>query len=127
MSKQGTKSKNLRLSFNAWQELRFVKFKLVASTYSEVLRKVLDEYNGKDLSDDVRSKPPTDSGDSMKKLERDESDKTIVVTPEIHEELNAIKNEYIMDKGFVSRGPSAVSISDILLDLLSKFKIKHKL
>jgi hypothetical protein len=104
-----------------------VKFKLVASTYSEVLRKVLDEYNGKDLSDDVRSKPPTDSGDSMKKLERDESDKTIVVTPEIHEELNAIKNEYIMDKGFVSRGPSAVSISDILLDLLSKFKIKHKL
>ncbi len=127
MSKQSTKSKNLRLSFNAWQELRLVKFNLVASTYSEVLRKVLDEYNGKDLSDDVRGKPPTDSGDTIKKSVKDESDKTIVVTPQIHEQLNAIKNEYIMDKGFVSRGPSAVSISDILLDLLSKFKLKHKI
>ena len=52
----------------------------------------------------------------------DQSDKTIVVSGEIHEKLHDIKNEYMIEKGYASRGPNAVSISDILIELLDIFQ-----
>ncbi len=110
------RGKNLRLSYTTWQELRRLKFRLGASTYSEVLEKVFNLYD-KPFSDDIRVKPPTDMGDVA-----DHSDKTIVISPELHKRLHDIKNEYMLSKGYSSRGPSAVSISDILFELLIQFK-----
>ena len=121
-------SKNLRLSFPAWQELRLVKFRMKLPTYSEVLEKVLSEYKGENsLSDDVRMKAPSDSGDFDSIKDMNKADKTIVVSEKIHTGILDMKNEYMIAKGFASRGPNAVSISDIMLDLLKKFKDKHKI
>ncbi len=121
-------NKNLRLSFPAWQELRLVKFRMKLTTYSEVLEIVLGEYKGESsLSDDVRIKHPSDEGDYASVDDLNKADKTIVVSEKIHNGIIDMKNEYMLAKGFASRGPNAVSISDILLDLLKKFKQKHKI
>lgn len=121
-------SKNLRLSFPAWQELRLVKFRMKLKTYSEVLEIVLGEYKGESsLSDDVRIKHPSDGGDFASVDDMNKADKTIVVSEKIHNGIVDMKNEYMLAKGFASRGPNAVSISDILLDLLKRFKQKHKI
>ncbi|OLS28184.1 MAG: hypothetical protein HeimC2_08390 [Candidatus Heimdallarchaeota archaeon LC_2] len=121
-------SKNLRLSFSAWQELRLIKFRMKLTTYSELLEIVLNEYKGESsLSDDVRMKPPTDGGDLESIKDMNKADKTIVVSEKIHNGILDMKNEYMIAKGFASRGPNAVSISDIMLDLLKKFKDKHQI
>ncbi|MFV2013931.1 MAG: hypothetical protein ACC656_00750 [Candidatus Heimdallarchaeota archaeon] len=122
-------SKNMRLSFPAWQELRLVKYRLKdADTYSDVLERLLKEYKDQEsLSDDVRVKSPTDKGDLVSNEGFNKADKTIVVNLSIHNAILDLKNEYMIAKGFTSRGPTAVSVSDILLDLLRKFKEKHKI
>ncbi len=121
-------NKNLRLSFPAWQELRLVKFKMKLTTYSEVLEIVLGEYKGESsLSDDVRMKAPSDGGDLSSLEGLNKADKTIVVNEKIHNGILDMKNEYMIAKGFASRGPNAVSVSDILLDLLKKFRETHKI
>lgn len=121
-------NKNLRLSFPAWQELRLVKFRMKLSTYSEILAIVLGENKGESaLSDDVRIKAPSDDGGFGSDEDLNKADKTIVVSEKIHNDILDLKNEYMIAKGFASRGPNAVSISDILLDLLKRFKKKHKI
>jgi hypothetical protein len=98
------------------------------TTYSEVLEIVLGEYKGeKSLSDDVRIKAPSDDGGFISDDDLNKADKTIVVSEKIHNDILDIKNEYMLAKGFASRGPTAVSVSDIMLDLLKKFKDKHKI
>lgn len=117
-------NKNLRLSYDAWNELRRLKFRNNEDSYSTVLKKVFANYKGKKpLSDDVRSKVPSDFGDSNSV---DRSDKTIVVASDVHQELIAIKTEYMLRKGYSSRGPHAVSVSDILLDLLRSYQTTLK-
>ncbi len=120
-----SRGKNLRLSYNAWQQLRKLKFKLGAESYSDVLEKVFAYYSGSDvLSDDVRSKVPSDQGDLKAQLaNKNHGDKTIVVSPKIHEKLLEVKNEYMLEKGYTSRGPNAVSVSDILIDLLKSYQL----
>ena len=98
------------------------------TTYSEVLDIVLGEYKGESsLSDDVRIKAPSDDGDFSSVDDLNKADKTIVVSEKIHNGILDMKNEYMIAKGFASRGPNAVSISDLMLDLLKKFKEKHKI
>lgn len=118
----------MRLSFPAWQELRLVKFRMKLTTYSDVLEIVLGEYKGESsLSDDVRMKAPSDGGDLSSVEGFNKADKTIVVNEDIHNGILDMKTEYMIAKGFASRGPNAVSVSDILLDLLKKFRTRHKI
>ena len=119
-------TKNLRISFSAWQELRFVKYKINANDYTDVLNRVLGEYKKESLSDDVRGKAPSDSGDNGN-IQVPKTDKTIVISLEIHNKLHDLKNAYVIDKGYATRGPNAVSISNILMDVLDKYKRKYQL
>lgn len=114
------KGKNLRLSFAAWNRLRRLKFQQNFETYSDALAEIFHAYRGTShLNDDVRSKPPTDDGDAKA---FQQSDKTIVVTSEIHQQLLSIKNEYMLDRGYTARGPNAVSVSDILMELITIYE-----
>jgi predicted CopG family antitoxin len=117
-----TKGKNLRLSFNAWAKLRRMKFEGGFETYSDVILRIIQSYKGiEHLNDDIRLKPPTDNGDhSIKQI--DTSDKTIVVTEHVHKEINLIKMDYMLEKGFSDRGPNSVSISDIIIELIDIYK-----
>lgn len=114
------RGKNLRLSFEAWQAIRHLKFEEGVPTYTDVLLKVFDAFEGKAVrpQDTITAKLPEDAGDARSPR----SDKTIVVSPQVHKKLNEIKTRYMLEKGIASRGPNSISISDILLDLIDHYK-----
>ena len=123
MSRQG---KNLRLSYDSWTALRKLKFMDNAASYSTILEKLIAHHEGRKIDDDVRvqSKAPSDTGDTNSN-DNDHSDKTIVVNEELHKALLSIKTEYMIEKGYPSRGPKAVSVSDILLELIREYSSRN--
>ncbi len=117
----GSRGKNLRLSFEAWQAIRHLKFEEGLQTYTDVLLKIFEAFERKrvNIQETVRAKLPEDRGDFRSD---NRSDKTIVVSPEVHRKLSEIKTKYMLEKGIASRGPNAISISDILLDLIEEYR-----
>ena len=115
-----SRGKNLRLSFDAWQAIRHLKFEEGVPTYTDVLRRVFDAFERKsvNLQETIQEKLPEDAGDARSPR----SDKTIVVSAEVHRKLNEIKTKYMLEKGIASRGPNSISISDILLDLIAQYR-----
>lgn len=113
-------NKNLRLSFDTWQALRRLKFSINASSYSEVIDKLIKSYKGKKVM--VNFKIPDDDGSA-----RDvKTDKTVVVSKDMHDKLQDLKNNYVLDHGLPSRGPTAISIGDIIMYMVTEFNEKNK-
>lgn len=119
-----SRGKNLRLSFEAWQAIRHLKFEEGVPTYTDVLKRVFDAFERKsvNLQETIKEKLPEDAGDARSPR----SDKTIVVSADVHRKLNEIKTKYMLEKGIASRGPNSISISDILLDLISQYRKLRK-
>ncbi|MCY3414684.1 MAG: hypothetical protein INQ03_23745 [Candidatus Heimdallarchaeota archaeon] len=115
-----SENKNVRLSFEAWNKLRRLKFDLQLGTYTEVFEMLLNKNPEKiNLDEQMKSKTPddTDKADDLKK-----DDKTIVINKDVHDKLTNLKIEYMMDSGLTSRGKGAVSISDVVITLIKNYE-----
>lgn len=113
----GRSTKNVRLTFEAWSELRRLKFELKLQTYSDVFDKLYDFQGAFDLKDHLSSKKPDELDGKVKK-----NDKTIVINKNAHDKLLDYKQQYMMETGSTDRGKNAVSISDVVLHLIKKLK-----
>lgn len=114
-------NKNIRMSFDAWKELRNLKFDTGKSSYTEVFLMifgVLKEGKSK-IEDVIISKKPSDKGNN-KHVSRD--DKTIVIDEDIHKELISYKTMYMREYDVTARGPGAASISQIIMKLISTYR-----
>lgn len=114
-------NKNIRMSFEAWRELRNLKFDTNKSSYSEVFDMIFSTIkDGKTKIEDVIiSKKPSDSG-SGRQVSKE--DKTIVIAQEIHQMLASYKTMYMREYDATARGPGAVSISQIIMTLIAKYR-----
>ncbi|MHA2250032.1 MAG: hypothetical protein ACXAD7_06705 [Candidatus Kariarchaeaceae archaeon] len=117
MSKKAqVKNKNIRLTHEAWHQLRLIKFEKGLPTYSDVFKMLFDKLEGEpNISEQVDSKIPKDTG-----TVDDQKDKTIVINEEMHAKLASFKVKFMMDKRLTSRGPGAVSISDVVMAIIKQ-------
>ena len=114
----GRSTKNVRLTFKAWSELRRLKFDLKLGTYTDVFVKLYEIKDKFDLQDHLSSKKPEDIDSNIKK-----NDKTIVISKDTHDILIELKQKYMQETGSTDRGKNAVSISDVVLHLIEKFNL----
>ncbi|MDH5403500.1 MAG: hypothetical protein OEY49_13475 [Candidatus Heimdallarchaeota archaeon] len=120
MSKE-LQTKNVRLTFEAWSELRKLKFDKGMSTYSDVFKLLFNTIEGgPNLVELIQTKIPSDEGNK-----RDTNDKTIVITDDIHVKLAHYKIQYMRKSGATARGPGSVSISDVVKTLISEYRKKN--
>lgn len=114
-------SKNVRLSHEAWSELRKLKFDEGLGTYTDVFNRLFNQLEGKepDIEDFVKSKFPDDGGNTS---DMPKKDKTIVIDQDMHAHLAQYKVEFMRETGATARGPGAVSISDVVMALIKKYK-----
>ncbi len=115
-----TGNKNVRLSFEAWNALRNLKFRELKPTYTDVFQLLFDKSEGVVMEDHLKSKSPEDIDKEGKFA--DKSDKTIVINTDMHRKLTEFKIEYMTRTGSTARGKNAVSISDIVLTLIKNFQ-----
>jgi predicted CopG family antitoxin len=116
-------NKNIRMSFQAWRELRNLKFDTGKGSYTEVFLMIFDTLNkGKtSVEDFIISKKPSDDG-MMHHSDISKDDKTIVIDSDIHEKLLSYKTMYMREHDVTARGPGAISISQIIMVLISKYR-----
>ena len=122
------KTRNIRISSQAWESLRWAKFKLQTKSYSETIIKMdnkivknraqmLEKSLAEDFNEEthrVKVKVPKDEEGSIeKKIEA----KTILLDSEAHRVLERIKIE--------SNKP-AYTFSDVIDFLVTQYKIKAK-
>ena len=114
-------NKNIRMNFEAWKELRNLKFDTGKGSYSEVFQLIFETIkDGKSsIEDVVISKKPSDNGTS-KNVSKE--DKTIVIDESIHQKLASYKTMYMREYDVTARGPGAVSISQIIVTLITKYR-----
>ncbi|MHA2170787.1 MAG: hypothetical protein ACXAB7_12905 [Candidatus Kariarchaeaceae archaeon] len=121
MSKR-KKDKNIRLTSDAWSELRLIKFEEGMPTYSDVFKMLFDGIEGEPNIEEqmnIKQKLPKDTG---KSTDEKKSDKTIVINEDMHRKLAEYKVKYMIESGATSRGPDAVSISDVVLAVIKMYK-----
>lgn len=113
--------KNIRLSHKAWLEIRKLKLEYEVSTYVDVFEKLLDRVESKaQLKLELIEKLDEEekigwTGEILK------SDKTIVVSRDIHARIAEVKVEVMYETERTSRGPGSVSISDVVEVLVQKY------
>lgn len=114
-------NKNIRLSFQAWKELRNLKFDTGMSSYTDVFQIIFSTIQGgaHSVEDVVISKKPTDDGTASTV---EQSDKTIVIDEGIHKKLISYKMVYMREYDVTARGPGAASISQIIITLINKYR-----
>ena len=113
-------NKNVRLTFEAWNALRNLKFKEQLPTYSHVFENLFNESSGVEMSDhSMKSKTPNDADNQFK----NKDDKTIVINLNMHNKLTQFKIDYMQKTGATSRGKGAVSISDVVLTLIKNYEL----
>ncbi len=124
------KNKNIRLTHEAWHKLRLLKFKEGMLTYSAVFENIFEELGGSasESYEQVKSKFPKEEGDNNKDKQKDkQKDKTIVINESMHLRLGDFKRRYIFETGKTSRGPEAVSISDVVLAIIDDYATKKSI
>ena len=116
-------NKNIRMSFQAWRELRNLKFDTGRGSYTEVFLMIFKTINEGETSveDFIISKKPSDDGKSNT-TDVSKDDKTIVIDSSIHEKLLSYKTMYMREHDVTARGPGAISISQIIMTLISKYR-----
>lgn len=113
-----TGNKNVRLSFDAWQALRKLKFTEQIPTYTDVFVLLFNRAKGLEMDTHPKTKSPGDVDGAP----TNQSDKTIVINDEMHRKLTEFKIEYMLKSGATARGKNAVSISDVVLELIKNYQ-----
>lgn len=117
-------NKNIRLTHNAWNQLRLLKFEMQAPTYTDVFNRLFSVLEGEELpqiEDQIKAKLPQDTGTTETQKPKD---KTIVVDNEVHLKLVDFKTKYLISTEMTSRGPGSISISDVVIVLIQECKPK---
>lgn len=112
-----TPMKNIRLSHQAWRDLRNLKFDKSLKNYSDVFNLLFEGLEAPpDISEQMALK-------SEEKAPR-QGPKTIVVILEIHQRLADYKIKYLRATDATSRGVGSVSISDVVIALIRNYNAR---
>ena len=106
--------RNIRLSHQAWRDLRNLKFDKAMRNYSDVFSLL---FEGLEAPPDISEQMALKSEEKAPK----QGPKTIVVVLDIHQRLADYKVKYLRATDATSRGVGSVSISDMVIALIRNY------